>query len=99
MEEHKECIYYAPDCGRFLSSHDMERIMVFNLNKTSLFLVEYISVLHSLTLKSCIFVTTTYSAQYKANRPPKPLDLIPQFELVKRAATEAFGIPCRPSRL
>jgi len=32
--------------------------------------------------------------EYKANRPPKPLDLIPQFELVKRAATEAFGIPC-----
>ena len=31
--------------------------------------------------------------QYKANRPPAPADLIPQFPLI-RTATRAFGIPC-----
>jgi len=31
--------------------------------------------------------------QYKANRPPAPPDLIPQFPLI-RTATRAFGIPC-----
>jgi DNA polymerase-1 len=31
--------------------------------------------------------------QYKANRPPAPEDLIPQFPLI-RTATRAFGIPC-----
>lgn len=29
---------------------------------------------------------------YKANRPPCPIDLVPQFDLVRAAAT-AFGIP------
>jgi DNA polymerase-1 len=32
-------------------------------------------------------------ADYKAHRPPAPLDLIPQFALV-REATKAFGVPC-----
>ena len=31
--------------------------------------------------------------QYKANRPPAPDDLIPQFPLI-RVATRAFSIPC-----
>jgi DNA polymerase-1 len=31
--------------------------------------------------------------QYKANRPPAPEDLIPQFPLI-RVATRAFSIPC-----
>ncbi|MGI8612017.1 MAG: 5'-3' exonuclease, partial [Sphingomicrobium sp.] len=31
--------------------------------------------------------------QYKANRPPAPDDLIPQFPLI-RTATKAFSIPC-----
>jgi DNA polymerase-1 len=31
--------------------------------------------------------------QYKANRPPAPEDLVPQFALV-REATRAFGVPC-----
>jgi len=31
-------------------------------------------------------------AGYKANRPPAPEDLIPQFPLIRRA-TEAFGVP------
>jgi DNA polymerase-1 len=31
--------------------------------------------------------------QYKANRPPPPEDLIPQFPLI-RVATRAFSIPC-----
>ena len=31
--------------------------------------------------------------QYKANRPPPPEDLIPQFDLI-RQATKAFGFPC-----
>jgi len=30
---------------------------------------------------------------YKANRPPAPEDLVPQFPLV-REATKAFGVPC-----
>lgn len=32
-------------------------------------------------------------ADYKANRPPPPEDLIPQFPLI-REATRAFGLPC-----
>jgi DNA polymerase-1 len=32
-------------------------------------------------------------AQYKANRPPPPEDLVPQFPLI-RVATRAFSIPC-----
>ncbi|MEM7619144.1 MAG: DNA polymerase I [Pseudomonadota bacterium] len=32
-------------------------------------------------------------SDYKANRPPPPEDLIPQFSLI-RDATKAFGIPC-----
>jgi DNA polymerase-1 len=32
-------------------------------------------------------------AEYKAHRPPAPLDLVPQFPLV-REATRAFGVPC-----
>ncbi len=31
--------------------------------------------------------------QYKANRPPPPEDLVPQFPMV-RAATRAFSVPC-----
>ena len=31
--------------------------------------------------------------QYKANRPPPPEDLVPQFPLI-RVATRAFSIPC-----
>src|SRR5918996_3128907 len=31
--------------------------------------------------------------QYKANRPPPPEDLVPQFPLI-RTATRAFSIPC-----
>src|SRR5881275_1528890 len=31
--------------------------------------------------------------QYKAHRPPPPLDLVPQFPLI-RVATRAFSIPC-----
>src|SRR5687768_8735289 len=31
--------------------------------------------------------------QYKANRPPPPEDLVPQFPLI-RSATRAFSIPC-----
>jgi len=31
--------------------------------------------------------------QYKANRPPPPEDLVPQFPLI-REATRAFGLPC-----
>src|SRR3990170_4624105 len=31
--------------------------------------------------------------QYKANRPPPPDDLVPQFPLI-RTATKAFSIPC-----
>ena len=31
--------------------------------------------------------------QYKANRPPPPEDLVPQFGLI-RDATRAFGLPC-----
>jgi DNA polymerase-1 len=31
--------------------------------------------------------------QYKANRPPPPEDLVPQFPLI-RTATKAFSIPC-----
>ncbi|MGH6832676.1 MAG: 5'-3' exonuclease, partial [Methyloceanibacter sp.] len=32
-------------------------------------------------------------ADYKANRPPAPADLIPQFGLI-RLATRAFAVPC-----
>ena len=32
-------------------------------------------------------------ADYKANRPPPPEDLVPQFPLI-RDATRAFGLPC-----
>ena len=32
-------------------------------------------------------------AAYKANRPPAPEDLVPQFPLV-REATRAFSLPC-----
>ncbi|MGI8931698.1 MAG: DNA polymerase I [Sphingomicrobium sp.] len=38
------------------------------------------------------FRNTMYD-QYKANRPPPPEDLIPQFPLI-RDATRAFSIPC-----
>ena len=31
--------------------------------------------------------------EYKANRPPAPEDLIPQFDLIKKATT-AFNLPC-----
>ena len=32
-------------------------------------------------------------SEYKANRPPAPEDLVPQFPLI-RDATRAFGLPC-----
>ena len=32
-------------------------------------------------------------AEYKANRPPPPEDLVPQFDLI-RAAVRAFNVPC-----
>jgi DNA polymerase-1 len=38
------------------------------------------------------FRNTMYD-QYKANRPPPPEDLLPQFPLI-RVATKAFSIPC-----
>ncbi len=42
--------------------------------------------------KSKTFRSDIYP-EYKANRPPAPDDLIPQFELIKKA-TLAFNIPC-----
>src|SRR6478736_1035970 len=41
---------------------------------------------------STSFRNTMYD-QYKANRPPPPEDLVPQFPLI-RTATRAFSIPC-----
>ena len=41
--------------------------------------------------KSKTFRSQIYP-KYKANRPPAPEDLIPQFDLIKKA-TEAFGLP------
>ncbi|WP_370336231.1 DNA polymerase I [Parvularcula marina] len=38
------------------------------------------------------FRNTLYK-EYKANRPPAPEDLVPQFPLI-RDATRAFGLPC-----
>ena len=45
-----------------------------------------------LDASSTTFRNTLYD-QYKANRPPAPADLVPQFPLI-RTATRAFGIPC-----
>jgi DNA polymerase-1 len=45
-----------------------------------------------LDASSTTFRNTMYD-QYKANRPPPPDDLIPQFPLI-RSATRAFSIPC-----
>ena len=45
-----------------------------------------------LDASSTTFRNTMYD-QYKANRPPPPEDLIPQFPLI-RTATRAFSIPC-----
>ena len=45
-----------------------------------------------LDASSTTFRNTMYD-QYKANRPPPPADLVPQFPLI-RTATRAFSIPC-----
>jgi DNA polymerase-1 len=41
--------------------------------------------------KEGVSVRKTLYPQYKANRPPCPADLIPQFDLIK-AAADAYGI-------
>jgi len=51
---------------------------------------EYIAVVFDTARKT--FRSDIY-AEYKANRPPPPEDLVPQFPLIRESA-RAFGLPC-----
>ncbi len=68
---------------------------VFGYTKLLIKIAEQFDASHMAVIfdaKGPTFRNDIYSA-YKANRPPPPEDLIPQFSLVRKA-TRAMGLPC-----